>query len=127
MKDLLPSTLLKASRNRNTTARLADSAYVWTYAPNVRDRTTSERDPSGGPGDFHFSMRLKIPTNEAVLYYPTLSELLKFAWMQYLSVLAIVWLLVTTMKEFIFRNQVIETRVICDQSSAALKRKEHSF
>ena len=44
-----------------------------------------------------------------MVYVPTTSEMLKFAWMQYLSVAFVVYMLATYSADFVFKYQIIET------------------
>ena len=100
---------------------------------NTRDLTSSvphnaaKNQELAGPGEFQFNLVLRVPTHQPIVYYPSASELLKFAWIQYLAMLIIVYKLVLSAKDFIFRNQVVETRVVLDHSSSAPRQKTHRF
>ena len=129
----MPGAILADFSARNTTAQLTNAKMSWGHTFMARDLTSSSprftlhHQELTGPGEFGFSLVLRVPTHQPIVYYPSASELLKFAWIQYLAMFIIVYKLVMTAKDFIFRNQVLETRVILDHASSAPRQKIHRF
>ena len=70
--------------------------------------------PSGrigtGGGTFTADITLHIPEHE-ILIRPGLAESLKFAWIQWLSILIIVGWIAEVVRQFMFHHQVVETRI----------------
>ncbi len=97
VEEILLPVLIDRYRSRNLTARYSNVMTAWTPA-------------TGDSGDQGFTARftVRIP-QQPVLYVPTTSEMLKFAWMQYLSVAFIVYVLAVYSADFVFSYQVIET------------------
>jgi transmembrane protein 231 len=57
------------------------------------------------------SMKVRVPANEKFEYAPGFLEVMKFAWIQYLSLALPVGYAVYRMAAFVFRNQVLEAQV----------------
>ena len=66
----------------------------------------SRASNSGESSNFHFKMKVDIPDQE-VLYIPTLIEVLKTGWIQYLSVVVVCWFLVERIKRFVFVTKLL--------------------
>tara|TARA_B100000795_G_scaffold235062_1_gene194538 strand:- start:165 stop:1070 length:906 start_codon:yes stop_codon:yes gene_type:complete len=96
---LLPS-LIDRYRSRNLTMMYANTMTKWT--PTSGGSTTQSSPP------FKASFTVRLP-QQKITYVPTVSEMLKFAWMQYLSVAFIVYLLAVYSADFVFSYQVVET------------------
>lgn len=60
-------------------------------------------------------------------YRPSLLEVLKNAWIQYLSFYILLGLLLRPFKAFIFENQVIRTRMTVDRVPGERNYKLHQF
>ena len=58
--------------------------------------------------DFTLEVELIYPPL-TVTYFPGFWQLIKFAWIQYLSILVVFWWLLTLVQSFVFHNQVILT------------------
>lgn len=55
-------------------------------------------------------MQLKIPNNQLLIYIPSVLQVLKFAWVQYIAVLIPVWiLLVHFLLGYLVKSRVFET------------------
>jgi len=54
---------------------------------------------------------VRIPTYETVVYQPLFIQNLKFAWIQYLSLLIPLWYLVSSFAHYVFSQQIFETSV----------------
>lgn len=89
---------------RRYAQRNISTAFVGHYPLWTPARPDTEFD--GATQSFELSIRVRIPTNQAILYVPAVSEMLKFAWVQYLSMLAIVAVVIDLCLNFIFRYQV---------------------
>ena len=57
---------------------------------------------------------VKIPNGQKVLYIPGSLETIKFAWIQYLSLVIPSLYIFYALCGFIFRHQIIETSVTSD-------------
>lgn len=56
---------------------------------------------------FDLKMKIRIPQQEIVRYIPTLLEILKDAWVKYLSVVILCWLLLDRLKTFAFGHHFV--------------------
>lgn len=70
---------------------------------------------------FTATVTLKVPPT-VVLATPSTSEMLKFAWMQYLAMLVVVWVLVRYARIFIFGQKLVASSTVTDGA-----RKLHTF
>ena len=77
----------------------------WTPSSGVVESGTS---PTTSLPPFKASFTVRIP-QQKVMFVPTVSEMLKFAWIQYLAVAWIVYVLATYSADFVFSYQVVET------------------
>lgn len=64
----------------------------------------------------NFTAVIRIP-EQAVLYTPAVSEVLKFAWIQYISFFVITAFLLHRLTSFVFRNQLLHSYVTVDVMS----------
>lgn len=62
----------------------------------------------GNSMNFTLDVELVYPTL-TVMYSPGFWQLIKFAWIQYLSVFVVFWWVLTYVQSFVFQNQVILT------------------
>jgi len=95
-----------------------NSDYFSAFQDNLlRNETTSF------PHDFmvmpfssakftQIEITVKIPPYQKVLYSPNMLEILKFAWIQYFSLLFPIYLILYTLLAFVYRNQILETGVV---------------
>eukprot|EP00741_Cyanophora_paradoxa_P005710 tig00000903_g5534.t1 len=84
---------------RNTTTVLEPQYWTWV--------------PRAAPGDFELFLTVRVPP-QTVRYQPEVWEVLKFAWIQYAAVLLFVWYLTSVARDFVFRNQLLDTRVVTE-------------
>lgn len=84
--------ILERYRERDITAD-----YVERY--HIKSRAVDSPEES----DFRFEMKVDIPEQE-VLFIPTLLEVLKDAWVKYLSVVILWWILLERIKSFAFKS-----------------------
>merc|ERR1711988_454542 len=107
-RNLVFQDVLRQYSQRNITTAFEANYPLWT--PSTGDSDTSH------PGQtFDISVRVRIPAKQAVLYLPAVSEMLKFAWLQYLGMFVIVGIVVEICVNFIFRYQVVDTTVTVDR------------
>jgi len=102
--------------DRNFTMVLQNERKVWS-ALNSQDIYAEV----GSSFKFHFKMY--VPSSK-VEYTPDVVEVLKVAWIQYLSIAVLFYAMLESVKRFVFSNQVLETRVSSEgttQHSRALK------
>lgn len=79
-----------------------DNTYmVWT--PRVGNAD------NGRPA-FNLTLSLRIPAAN-VLYTPTASEVLKDAWIKYLSLFVVIAYILHQLCSFVFHNQLVDTEV----------------
>lgn len=57
--------------------------------------------------NFNLKMKIRIPQHEVVRYIPTLPEILKDAWVKYLSIVILCWLLLNRLKTFAFEHHLV--------------------
>lgn len=86
--------ILKKYRERDIAAD-----YIERYPIKHRTADTGENDT------FRLRMKIDVPEQE-VLYIPTLVEILKDAWVKYLSVVVLCWLLLKRIKSFLFNHSL---------------------
>lgn len=94
-------SLVDAYRGRNVTLDLRDVYAVW-----------EPMAPGGATEGQAFNMTLTARVDQQdVVYTPPVSEVVLGGWIQYLSMLFVVWLLLDRLNSFIFSYQILETRV----------------
>lgn len=69
-------------------------------------QTLHSRSQNGHTGTMHMSILLRVPETE-VLYRPSLLQELKWAWPQYLSIVAIIYWIFNKLKKFVFNNRLL--------------------
>jgi transmembrane protein 231 len=104
IEEILMPVLIDRYRSRNLTMKYGNTMTHWTPASGVVNSGSS----SSSLPPFKASFTVRIP-QQAVTYVPTVSEMLKFAWMQYLAVAFIVYVLAVYSADFVFSYQVVET------------------
>jgi hypothetical protein len=70
--------------------------------------------PLGAPGKTSIQLDIGVPINQELRYIPGVLETLKFAWIQYLSLLIPSLLIFWMAIGFILRYQLVETSVTSD-------------
>ena len=85
---------------RNLTIKLADEYSLWTT----------------GPGSDHFtvSATLRYP-EQSLSYRPGFWQVIKWGWVQYVSLLLVFIYVTAAIKNFVFANQIVPTLVSLDQ------------
>lgn len=111
--DLLHKELLGKYTERNFTTVLDHMYHVWT---------------PGMPGSATDAVRFELKAHiryprEQIRYRPGFWETLKFAWVQYVSVLLVVRYFTQMVTNFVFENNVLETTVIRPQP----RENRHTF
>jgi hypothetical protein len=69
---------------------------------------------SYAPGDglsTRINLNLRVPVFQEVAYQPLFLQNLKFAWIQYLSLVIPIWFIVTSFSHYVFSEQIFETAV----------------
>lgn len=70
--------------------------------------------PGGQTSSVKISMKVRIPANEEVVYKPSFLETMKFAWIQYVSLLLPVGYIIYLFACFVYGNQILEASVTFD-------------
>ncbi|XP_042294368.1 transmembrane protein 231 [Sceloporus undulatus] len=104
------TNIVAAYQERNVTTVLTGPSPLWSVG-----RAPSE--------PFVIQVVIHYPV-EVIAYQPGFWEMIKFAWIQYVSILLIFLWISERIKAFIFQNQVL-TMVPVSQHPAALAFKEH--
>jgi len=106
-------TIINNYMDRNERTELKINYPIWQT-----DRSVDE--------DFKISGKIRY--NEQVIRYrPSLLEVLKNAWIQYLAFYILLGILLKPFKSFIFENQVIRTRMTVDRVPGESSYKLHQF
>lgn len=82
--------------NRNETL-----AYDFVYSTKA----------SGDDLKVKVNLIVRVPTYESIAYQPLFIQNLKFAWIQYLSLLIPLWYIVSSFAHYVFSQQIFETSV----------------
>merc|ERR1711865_22864 len=82
-----------------------------------------------GPSSFfNISITARVPKTQAVSYQPSTLDTLTAAWSQYCTVLLPIYYVLWLVKDFVFRNQVLETQVLIDRAAGVGPAlKPHQF
>ncbi|KAI8428046.1 hypothetical protein MSG28_002339 [Choristoneura fumiferana] len=72
----------------------------------VMTQTLHSRSQNSHTGTMHMNIRLRVPETE-VLYKPSLLQELKWAWPQYLSIVAVFYWIFNKIKKFVFNNRLL--------------------
>ena len=99
--DLTMSKLLRRYRDRNISTSIDHVYSAWTPSAGSRTASTTQEP-------FRLHLAVRVP-QQGILYRPGLSEMLKFAWIQYLALAFIVYVLGTYSADFVYNFQVVET------------------
>lgn len=81
---------------------------------------------SGGRNSFDINIRLNIPPTQ-VVYVPDANEVIKFALVQYLPFFVLIYLLFGLIREFVYSNQIFETRIHIDNNDGMRKKFDYNF
>ena len=88
--------------------------------------SVSTVDENTNPGEVDVTIRLRIPKS-AIWYTPDTAEVLKFAWVQYVSVAILVWYGLSSLASAVFRKQIFESRVVAEGVGSTAQFKLHRF
>ena len=66
---------------------------------------------------FTVHVQLRIP-DEIVRYVPGFWEMIKYAWVQYISVVLIIYFVILQLQDFLFSNGVLQTTVTHAQTTS---------
>ncbi|XP_019360859.1 PREDICTED: transmembrane protein 231 [Gavialis gangeticus] len=89
------TNIIAAYQDRNVTTVLADPNPVWLIGRAAN-------------APFIINATIRYPV-EVILYQPGFWEMIKFAWIQYVSILLIFLWVFDRIKKFVFQNQVLTT------------------
>lgn len=100
----------------NATSSIADASLASLIPRYVRRNFTTKYDyypvwiaaPSPGATSFTMNMTVRVPETE-VVYTPTVSETLKFAWIQYLAILLLLWRPTKGLLDYVFRHRLVDS------------------
>ncbi len=122
---ILPSTYTTVEQSHLSSICIIVACYrlCWLFEyillENMRRNVTTECTPSlvwtSGVGtSFSIHLALRIPAVERVSYSAPVYETLKFAWIQYLGVFAIVWAVLNFLQWLVFSLHLLPSFVVCD-------------
>lgn len=97
--DVTPAAIVARSALRNVTTLLEQSSVVWL--------------PGTPSGTYNVTLRVRVP-DQPIRYIPKTGEMLKWAWVQFVPLLLLVYCLLEPFRWFVFRYQVVPTRVTVD-------------
>jgi transmembrane protein 231 len=127
--ELLPTTVTKATRSNSLMlapllARYAARNLSMVLAPTVSVAHPSQTLARIGisPQAFNFTSIISIPS-QPVRYNPPASELLKDAWIQYVSFFLVVWFLLFRISSFLYGHRLIKSYAVVDCSNLSEKYK----
>eukprot|EP00903_Cladosiphon_okamuranus_P011146 g10520.t1 len=117
---VLFSSLLTRYASRNLTLNFEPRYALWERAPS------SAALGGGGAGAaasrmFNVTAVVRI-NQQPVLYTPPVSEVLQAGWNKYVVMLAIILFLVDSLSAFVFKHQVVQTKVIAPHVGSLLGR-----
>ena len=125
----IDGTLRLKQKNPLKSSRITRSVYNYTlldyinptanYFPLIFNRYNSRNETTfyqyqstvlpDGRNSVLISMKIRIPSYQQVWYIPLFLQNLKFAWIQYLSLLIPIGYLVTAFAGYVFSQQIFET------------------
>lgn len=71
--------------------------------------------PAGTTDTVNLNVKIRVPEAQDVAYVPGFSEVLKFAWVQYLSFLIPIGWLLLLFAKFLYSNQVLECSIVYER------------
>lgn len=101
VEDVLLPTLLNKHNERNFTAVFDAPAPVW------------HTDLAGAATSFDLKATVRMPPC-LVYATPSVSEILKWGWVQYVAMLSFVWLFVRYFRDFLFQQRLVTASVVSD-------------
>ncbi|CAM9611948.1 unnamed protein product, partial [Ectocarpus sp. 13 AM-2016] len=107
---ILFSSLLARYAARNTTLDFQPRYSIWERAPSY---ATLGGGGTGAAASRLFNVTAVVRINQQpVLYTPPVSEVLQAGWGKYVVMLAVILFLVDALSAFVFKHQVVETKVV---------------
>ena len=100
LEDVTFHTILNKYCDRNYTTDFVNQYTSWD--------STTMRNEKVEPTTFKLSSTINVPTEE-ILYTPEILEVMKYAWIQYFSLLVIVAFLIDKLSVFVYHYQIIST------------------
>ena len=117
-RDVVIPTIVRRYEQRNFTARFDVPYPLWSGSSGLPAAGVTQRS-------FALNMTFRVPSEQDIRYTPDTSELLKFAWIQYLAIFFVFYYLLQILDRHVFENQVVETRV--DTEGVYAGPKLHRF
>merc|ERR1712054_671192 len=108
LADLHFASMLSSYNTRNLTTFVSNEQTLWTPGPG------GSKDASQ---KFTVTIQLRIP-EEVVRYQPGFWEMIKYGWVQYLSIFFVVKYFMSMLEAFIFENSVVVTAVTHAQTTS---------
>jgi len=90
--------ILRAYNARNVTTVLANTAPVWITG-------------RGAGQPFVVRAIINYPVQYGILYYNGFWEMIKWGWVQYVSLLVLFWYVLDRIERFVFQHQIVSTIV----------------
>jgi transmembrane protein 231 len=90
--------ILRSYNARNVTTVLANAAPVWITG-------------RGAGQPFVIQAVINYPIQYGITYYTGFWEMIKWGWVQYVSILILFWYCLDRIQRFVFQNQVVTTVV----------------
>jgi len=110
LQQALFTNLLSTYRARNLTMDLTNTYQVWSpLLGNNQDYR------------FNFSLNVRVPLAD-VLYTPKATEVLQDAWIKYLSIFVVVYLLLDRLLSFVFFFQLLPTTTTIDTTDTSSRK-----
>ena len=100
----------------NSTSSVGEAMLSHVIPRYVRRNFTTKYDyypvwsaaPSDGAESFTLNMTVRVPPTQ-VTYTPTVSEVLKFAWIQYVALLLLLWRPTKGLLDFVFKHRIVDS------------------
>jgi hypothetical protein len=68
--------------------------------------------PFGHGNYIELESMIRIPKSQSYSYIPGNLEVIKFSWMQYVSIFIPIWIFISIFTKFLYKNQILETLVL---------------
>eukprot|EP01112_Ceratiomyxa_fruticulosa_P007923 TRINITY_DN2062_c0_g1_i9.p1 TRINITY_DN2062_c0_g1~~TRINITY_DN2062_c0_g1_i9.p1 ORF type:complete len:314 (-),score=40.29 TRINITY_DN2062_c0_g1_i9:266-1207(-) len=114
-----PMLLTDTFLDENSFTHLEDISFP-TLMQNYQTRNISTEFISypqwtaGVSNTFQLKIIVQIPSNQQIVYLPTIPEVLKFAWIQYLAAFIFIYSLLHYFQTWVFRYQILPSSVVLD-------------
>lgn len=112
--DLLdPSKISRASEGdiRTILEQISERNLTMTYVPELTHWTPVV--DSASASTFTLTADIKIPTTD-IVYIPTAVEVLRDAWIKYLSMFVLVGFFLEKLCSFVYFHQIVETKMLVE-------------